>query len=554
VITLDVTGRSELARTPLGGTPASLLVLQGGRVLVAVRDRARVDVLDASADPAQPLVRRGSVSAAVEPVALAVTPDGGSVLIASRWGHALGVYDAGSLERRLEVDLPRDPAAVVASADGRKAFVTHLVGSRMSVVDLASDAAASVRRIDLTFNEEREVHTWSKKARVEPLRTERHMHHAGQSWSLLQAASGEIVAPLVLADPGNGVLSVGYGDGRTVAGDVAVIDPGAEARVAPRTFANLGHMDCLLPRAAALDEERRTLLVACVGLDHVVEYDQGGNPHAHERRRIRVGAGPTGIAVDPASRTAVVWSELDHAATFIALDTPAAAKVSPVILPLVRRARQDVEIARGRALFYAVSSQRIAADGRACASCHPDGRDDGLTWTTPEGPRQTPILAERLEGTSPYGWDGGRASLSDHLERTLARLSGTGIHKEEQAALLAYVTTLRAPATEARDTPEVARGAAIFHSRAAACSSCHLGDETFTDRMRHDVKSQRRGDPTAAFDTPSLRFVGHSAPFFHDGRYATLADLVAGSDGTMGHTRHLSVEERSALVAYLESL
>ena len=56
------------------------------------------------------------------------------------------------------------------------------------------------------------------------------------------------------------------------------------------------------------------------------------------------------------------------------------------------------------------------------------------------------------------------------------------------------------------------------------------------------------------FDTPSLRFVSGTAPYFHDGRYATLRDLLASTDHDMGHTMHLSHGEREALAAYLESL
>ena len=57
-----------------------------------------------------------------------------------------------------------------------------------------------------------------------------------------------------------------------------------------------------------------------------------------------------------------------------------------------------------------------------------------------------------------------------------------------------------------------------------------------------------------AFRTPTLREVGQSAPYFHDGRYATLRALLTGSDGNMGHTNHRSSTELDALEAYLRSL
>ena len=62
--------------------------------------------------------------------------------------------------------------------------------------------------------------------------------------------------------------------------------------------------------------------------------------------------------------------------------------------------------------------------------------------------------------------------------------------------------------------------------------------------------------PRAAdgFDTPSLRFVGGTAPYFHDGRFATLEDLLMNPGGRMGHTLHLSRRDALALTAYLETL
>ena len=67
-------------------------------------------------------------------------------------------------------------------------------------------------------------------------------------------------------------------------------------------------------------------------------------------------------------------------------------------------------------------------------------------------------------------------------------------------------------------------------------------------------ESKLQADAKGDFDTPSLRFVAGTAPYFHDGRYATLRDVLAHTDGTMGATSHLSDEEKDALEAYVETL
>jgi CxxC motif-containing protein (DUF1111 family) len=163
------------------------------------------------------------------------------------------------------------------------------------------------------------------------------------------------------------------------------------------------------------------------------------------------------------------------------------------------------------------------------------------------------MLVERIDGTAPYGWDGAGADFAHHMVHTTARLGGTGLSKRDVADLSAYLATLRVPASpHGRDETLVVRGEAIFHSEQAECASCH-GGAVLTDGDAHDVQSGARGR-RRAFDTPSLHLLAGSAPYFHDGRYATLADLVAGSDGAMGHTGQLSRDDRAALVAYLETL
>ena len=68
------------------------------------------------------------------------------------------------------------------------------------------------------------------------------------------------------------------------------------------------------------------------------------------------------------------------------------------------------------------------------------------------------------------------------------------------------------------------------------------------------MKSQTSADRDKKFNTPSLKFLSGRAPYFHDGRYKTLDDLLAKSDGQMGHTKHLSKAERADLLAYLRTL
>jgi cytochrome c peroxidase len=123
------------------------------------------------------------------------------------------------------------------------------------------------------------------------------------------------------------------------------------------------------------------------------------------------------------------------------------------------------------------------------------------------------------------------------------------MHMDEPPRAAEKAETAPAPASAL-----VAEGRDLFESSSTGCASCHMSDGTFTDGNSHDVKSKAKGDPHRRFDTPSLRFVSGTAPYFHDGRYTTLRALLVGSDGKMGHTAKLSSEQLDALEAYLKTL
>ena len=144
-----------------------------------------------------------------------------------------------------------------------------------------------------------------------------------------------------------------------------------------------------------------------------------------------------------------------------------------------------------------------------------------------------------------------------HLAHTTARLGGGGLSKRDVADVAAYLGSLGRPAEAAPLEPSagalVAHGGDVFRSEQAECSSCHTG-EALTDGDTHDVEGGAGRPRRRGFDTPSLRFVSRSAPYFHDGRYATLDAVLTGSDGAMGHTSQLSPGDLAALRAYLETL
>src|SRR5580700_8349368 len=136
---MDVDRGVERAVFPVQGSPAQVLVLADGRVAVTLRDKNRVAILEPTGHDDAPLELRCSAPVAMEPVGLAATPDDRHLLVTSAWGRKLSAFDAATLKPVFDADLPREPRAVVVDDDGQRAFVAHVVGAKMSVVDLDGD-------------------------------------------------------------------------------------------------------------------------------------------------------------------------------------------------------------------------------------------------------------------------------------------------------------------------------------------------------------------------------------------------------------------------------
>lgn len=567
---LDAASGAELAALGMTGGPTAVLPAPGGRVVVALRRESAVGVLALSEDLALTEVARAGT--AEEPVALAMVADRSEVLVASGFGHTLEGFSLDSLQRVFSVDLPREPRSVVVT--GGHAFVSHMVGSTVSDVDLGADPPArSV--ISLAGNDVASFCGCRCGSLFVP-------RAAAQGFALA-ASEGKLWMPLAFSRPGELSTSSAYGAGTSfLPADAALLSidlatkeltyrvedtvfTGKKLRQrydmfgSPALVTSAGR--CLLPRAAAVLPGGTRVLVSCLGSDEVVEIDAGERSFlSAPGRAFKVPAGPTGMSVDGARREVFVWSSFDRAVSVLSLGEdekaarPPAKKVKVgaprLVFKLPSLPSLDATAALGRALFHATFDRRISGDGRACASCHPEGRDDGLAWSSPKGRLQTPMLAGRLADTAPYGWVGDTRTVSEHVHDTLRRLRGTGLAGAELDALAAYVTGLPGPAR--RTAPAgatVARGKELFESVDTMCTICHTDGGRGTDGARHDVGSGQM------METPTLRFVAGTAPYFHDGRYATLRELLRGSSGKMGGSLDgLGDADLDALEAYLRTL
>ncbi|HEY6464235.1 MAG TPA: cytochrome c, partial [Polyangiaceae bacterium] len=186
----------------------------------------------------------------------------------------------------------------------------------------------------------------------------------------------------------------------------------------------------------------------------------------------------------------------------------------------------------------------------ACASCHPEGGDDGHIWDLDGNERRTPSLRGTIVGTAPYHWPGDMKDLDALVDQVyVQRMSGTQLDPGQMNVLEGWVQSIPAPpAPSWVDTAAAARGQALFEGDQAGCSVCHSGDK-LTNNMTVSVGTG------GAFQVPPLVGVGWRTPLLHDGCAISVADRF-GRCATPGHgsTAGLSTQNVSDLVAYLDSL
>ena len=210
---------------------------------------------------------------------------------------------------------------------------------------------------------------------------------------------------------------------------------------------------------------------------------------------------PRRLALSGDKKTLVVSNYLSDSLTVIDTET------LKVVRHILLGGPEPDAVRRGEILF---NSGKMTFHGQfTCASCHPGGGNDGLTWDlTRDGIgnfKKTKSLLG-VKDTAPYGWEGSSLTLEDRIAgtlRTLHQHEPDGTEVEDNAAYLRSLPPPRPLPVKDADKPAVARGEKLFADK-AQCAKCHPAP-TFQDGKRHDIGTRGPTDTTARFDTPSLR-------------------------------------------------
>ncbi len=315
------------------------------------------------------------------------------------------------------------------------------------------------------------------------------------------------------------------------------------------------------PSAMALSRDGTKVYIALSGAHQVLKDDrtQGLSsagtgdllPLGHNQRLevVEVGRSPVAIAIDPSGQFVVTADAMSDTLSVLAADD-----LSPVAtVAFGRRDPARTPSQRGEALF--LDGRRAMDRWMSCASCHNSGHTNGLNFDTQGdrgygAPKNTPTLLG-VGPTSPFTWTGEFDRLADQVHQSL-RTSLRGPEAEPGMVndLTAYLETLPPPPPRrSADDPAALRGAEAF--RARRCVSCHR-PPLYTSAGTRDVGLDDGPGGHRRFNAPALRGVSWTAPYLHDGRAATLADLL--DVHSPGRKDPMDPRERDDLVAFLESL
>lgn len=258
------------------------------------------------------------------------------------------------------------------------------------------------------------------------------------------------------------------------------------------------------------------------------------------------------------------------------------------------QAAAATDVLLGDLLFHTplILGERARALGLSCQSCHPNGAAH-VTFALPglsDRPGQVDLTSSffraaadngradalsipSLRGvryTGPYGLDGRTASLSEFIQSVVVdSLDGPPLSAGRLRALTRYVQEqdfLPNRSLDSHNRLSAAAGAAarrgevLFRSPRAgfgggSCATCHPPSSMFRDGLVHRIGSGQPASPYSlddAYETPTLLGTVETAPYFHDGRFATLAAVVDWFSASFQLA--LSPAERGDLTAYLEAV
>ena len=569
VLVFDTVSRRIADRIAVASMPSGLaLSADGARLYVTCAGRAStVCILDTA--KRQVVERLTAGYQAQSPV---LSPDGRSLYVCNRFNNDVSVFDLAGRKEIRRIAVPREPFSAAVTPDGQRLLVVNHIHSGRSDVDVV---ASSVSVIDLAAGKViKEIalpngSTLLRDIRISPDGLHAVVAHIlarfhlpttqiERGWINSNAGSIISIEQLKLI---NTVLLDNIDSGAATPWAVDWTRDGKQLLVTHAGTHELSVIDfpALLAKLAkvpvTLDPGKPVDFTAASRTASEVPNDLSFLVGVRQRVKLS-GKGPRALAV-AGSR---VWVANYFSDTLndvdIASDSMRAECVPLGAAPQMTTARI------GESYF---NDATLCFQGwQACSSCHShDARVDGLNWDNLNDGIGNPKSAKSLllaHQTPPSMWLGVRSNAYVAVRAGIRNSLFTVQPPEVAETLDDYFKSLKPMASPllVKDKLSEAseRGKKLFFSETVGCADCHTGS-FYTDLRFHDVGTVGKFDqPTDRFDTPSLVEVWRSGPYLHDGRAATIREVITQlqHEDKHGNTSNLTPTQIDELAEYVLSL
>jgi DNA-binding beta-propeller fold protein YncE len=590
LVILDPKGGTSLRAVKLAGQPRGLSWSGAGRVMVAEYGAGTIAEVDATGGS---IVRRLHVGP--KPTDVAVSADRARLLVPDFGLNQLLILESATGKAQATVAVGPYPNAVALAPNGTTAVVSHLLASgdasqpdaaaSLTLVDVPNAKVAAVVRLPFGSSSVRGVRCspdgkWAYAVHTLG-RTTIPTSQLLRGWintdalSIVDLSSQRLYATVLLdrlsegsANPwgldvsrdGKSLWVSASGTHTVIRVDLALLHKLLTGPIPSELTRASGKVPSLKDRfkngytrplsdawfEIAADPAKRALLADDLG----ALYGAG----ALEVIRLAPAQGPRGIALSPDGKQLAVAL---YFAGQVGLVNTAIGQVSRFVdvgtQPEENWARQ------GERLFHDASS--TLQGWLSCATCHVDGKSDGLNWDLMNNgvgdPKNTKPLAYAAN-TPPAMVHGVFAQVGEAISAEFKFTKSVVPEPSQEFALGAYFNALTAEPSPFRQpggklSAAAARGQAVFEK--TGCDECHSG-KYYTDLKMHDVGTKNSRDPSAEFDTPTLAGLWLSAPYLHDGSAPTLRDVLTSKNAGGRHNKASgrSREELDDLVQYLLEL
>ena len=586
LVILDPKAGTTLKSVKLAGEPKGLVWSAASKVMVAEYNAGTIAEVDTSAGT---VLRRLDVGS--KPTDIALSSDGAKLVVPDFALNQVLILETASGKTLATVPVAPYPHAVAVSSVGNTAVVTHRIASgdatqpdaaaTVTLVDVAGGKVSASLKLPFGSSNVLGVHCSADGKWAYVVHTLARLNipttHLLRGWINTDALSiidlnGKSLYATVLLDRINEGFADPWGVRASPDGKYLWVSSSGAHQVARVDLAMLhkllaGPIPSELvksggakPTATARSKSGYNKPLSDVWFDiasdptkrALLTDDLGALASAGliQIFRLAPAQGPRGLAVSPDGKQVAV-------AIYYSGQVGVFNAATPQIDRYIGVGAQPDEtwVRRGERIFH--DGSRTLQSWLSCASCHYEGRSDGLDWDLLNDGAGNPKNSHTMlysPNTPPVMSHGVRASASVAITAGLKGFEFAMPAPGEEEALGNYLNALTGEPYNkpgAQKSEAAQRGAAVFTK--AACDTCHSG-KFFTDLKPHDVGTKGRLDlasDSAEFYTYTLADLWRSAPYLHDGSAATLKDVITKNVGDKhGKTSGLTAQEIDDLVQY----